>query len=474
MVLGLMALLIAHTATVSETVSVWSRSETYKFAWIVFPTLAYLLWHNRRRLALLTPSASALGVFAAAVSGIMWIASDLTNITEGRQFAVLAAIFAVVLTAVGWSTFRALLPFLALLLFVVPTGRFLLPPLKNIAVGFAQGFAALADMPFRTDGFSMFVGTQRYVVIDYCAALPYVLTGLFLGLTLGLLIYSHPLKIALLALLGGGLAILANGLRIIGIITYDYATGSELSLAQHAYFELPALAASYGALFYIFSRLTPDAAPETHPPQGTTTPYARLKGASLVLLAVALVSSTPFIWQERDLVVADSQVTELLPATLSGWVRQDAVPEWQPRAMMKTVNTALATYEKAGGKITIFTAQTTLRRDKISSGAVDLLGDEVWMPARRNRLSACTENRCDTVAHSKLLLIDSDRRRHVYFVYAIDGKTTTSALEIRLRRAWSIVTGASAPARLVAIATEKKDGLAEADIAALIQDISHR
>ena len=137
--LGFVAMLIAHSATVAETITTWNRSETYKFAWAVLPTLVYLLWHNRQRLAMLTPSPSASGIVAATACGALWIAGDLLNIAEGRQLALVAAICAVVLAAVGWSVFRALLPFLCLLVFLVPTGRFLLAPLKQIAGGCAQG-----------------------------------------------------------------------------------------------------------------------------------------------------------------------------------------------------------------------------------------------------------------------------------------------------------------------------------------------
>jgi hypothetical protein len=123
---GLAALLVAHGDTVGETVAIWNRTQSYRFAWAVIPTLAYLIWHNRQRLAAFTPTGSLLGVAAAAVSGAIWIMGDLLNFAEVRQFAVVAGISAIVLAAVGRVVFRELLPFLALLVFLVPTGGFLL------------------------------------------------------------------------------------------------------------------------------------------------------------------------------------------------------------------------------------------------------------------------------------------------------------------------------------------------------------
>jgi exosortase len=462
-------MLIAHGATVAETIAIWNRSETYKFAWVVLPTLAYLLWHNRRRLAMLTPLPSASGIVVATACGAMWIAGDLLNIAEGRQLALVAAICAVVLATMGWSVFRVLLPFLCLLVFLVPTGGFLLAPLKQIAVGSAQGYARLVGLPFRTDGFSMFVGTQRYVVIDYCAALPYVLCGMFLGLTLGLLIYRSWWKNAALSLLGAGLAIVANCLRIAGIITYDYLTGSKLTVAQHAYFELPALALCAAVLFFIFSRLTPDPTPTapSHRParaRGTT-----LKCITSAVVAVILVSSTPYLWQETPELSGNRESGPMLPETLSGWSRHKSGTDWQPRVLMKTVDTALTTYELGQRRVSIFIAQTTSRRDKVSGGAIDLVGDEMWMPALRQRLAVCASARCYEVQHSKHLLRNSDRIRQVYTAYAIGNEITDSPFELRIKRAWATLRGAKLPAKLIAIASEDAGGITPAEIATFIQ-----
>jgi exosortase len=469
-------MLIAHEATVSETVSNWNRSQSYKLAWAVVPTLCYLLWHNRRQLATLAPSPSALGIVAAVACGAVWIVGDLLNIAQGRQLAVVAALCAVILAAVGWSAFRALVPHLCLLVFLVPFGDFLLVPLKRIAVGFASGYAAVAGLPFRSDGFSMFVGTQRYVVIDYCASLPYVMMGLFLGLTLGLLIYRSWWKIAALALFGSGLAIVANGLRIVAIISYDYLTGSELTLGQHAYFEWPALALSYGGLFVVFSRLTPEPMPNTGLP-GRAAARARgavPKSAGAVLLAVAVLASASLFWRVLPPVAMDGTAAASLPAALSDWTRLDGDPDWHPRSRIESVEVSIADYARGDQRIAVFVARATSRRDKISGGAINLVGDDVWLPAFRRPLAVCADDRCHDVQHTKILLQDSDRVRHVYRVLELAGDTMSRPLELRLRRAWATLKGARPAARLIAIASEDADGLAPADIAALIDTLSHQ
>lgn len=462
---SLVAMLAVHGQTVYGAVSIWNRSQTYLFAWAVVPTLAYLLWHNRERLAPLAPRGSVFGVVAAAVCAAAWLAGDLLNIAEARQLALAAAIGAVVLAAVGWPVFRVLLPFLFLLVFLVPTGGILVTPLKHLSITLVGVYASLAGLPFATEGFAFFIGAQRYVVIDDCAALPYLLVGSFVGLSLALLIYRRWWKIAALTLFAGGLSLLANAVRIGGIITYDYITGSELTLSQHEYFEWFATALNFLVLFTVFARLTPDGAVKVAP----SGPAPMIRIVAPVLLAASLVAVVPLIGGEPSPSPMNEAAVKPLPANLSGWARQDTTPDWQAGTRDAVGYALLSDYARGGRRITVFVLQPKLRRDKVSGGRVDLIGDATrWMPSSREQITLCTADRCHDILYLRHLLRDSDRVRHVYSVLATGADMTTSVLQFRFRRAWARLTGAPSRARLIAIATENVGGLSQDEIAAIL------
>ena len=88
----------------------------------------------------------------------------------------------------------------------------------------------------------IFVGASRYVIIDDCAGLPYVLTTLFLGLTFGLLTYRTAWKIGLFALFGVGCGIFANGVRVVSIVLLDWVQGTRVELSSHVLFPWVAFA----------------------------------------------------------------------------------------------------------------------------------------------------------------------------------------------------------------------------------------
>lgn len=462
---SLAAMLAVHGQTVYGAVSIWNRTQTYLFAWAVVPTLAYLLWHNRGRLAPLAPRGSVFGVVAAAICAAAWLAGDLLNIAEARQLALVAAIGAVVLAAVGWPVFRVLLPFLALLVFLVPTGTFLVTPLKHLSITLIGLYASLAGLPFTTEGFAFFIGAQRYVVIDDCAALPYLLVGSFVGLSLALLIYRRWWKIVALTLFAGGLSLLANAVRISGLITYDYVTGSELTLAQHEYFEWFATALNFLVLFTVFARLRPDSAVKV----ALSGPVPTIRIAAPVLLAASLVAVVPLIGGDSSPSPMTKAAVEPLPASLSGWTRQNTAPDWRVGGGDDTGYASLADYTRGARRITVFVLRPISRRDKVSGGGIDLLGDATqWMPSIREQIPLCSADRCHDILYLRHLLRDSDRVRHVYSVLATGADMTTSVLRFRFRRAWARLTGAPSRARLIAIATETAGGLAPGEIAAIL------
>jgi exosortase/archaeosortase family protein len=325
-------------------------------------------------------------------------------------------------------------------------------------------------LPFVQEGFAFFIGAQRYVVINDCAALPYLLVGLFVGLSLSLLIYRRWWKIAALTLFAGGISLLANAVRISGIITYDYITGSELTLSQHEYFEWFATALNFLILFAVFSRLTPDS-PVQKASSGSVFTTTRLVAPTVI--AAALVAFAPLIASNPSSSPADNVAIIQLPASLSGWTRQDATSEWQPRYRTAAAHSFLSDYTLSDRRITVFIAQPKSGRDKVSGGSMDLIGNPAqWMPSITDRISLCADSRCIDVRYVKQLRRDSDRVRHVYNVFATGADLTSSVLQFRFRRARAQLTGEPSRAMLIAIATEHAGGLEKSEIAAIISALT--
>jgi len=141
--LSVLVLLASYWQTIAETVAQWQANSAYQFAWIVIPTLLYLLWHNRNQFKQHPATGSLLGIPAAALCAALWMAGDMVDIALLRQVALVLGVIAIVLAATGVRLFVALLPTLSVLFFLVPLGDLLLGPLKSALINFIEVFTTL-------------------------------------------------------------------------------------------------------------------------------------------------------------------------------------------------------------------------------------------------------------------------------------------------------------------------------------------
>ena len=480
---SLLLLLIGQAATVETLVDAWSRSAVYRMSWLVLPALGYLLWLHRHRLAATPPAPTWLGVLAAFAAAALWLAADAMNINAGRQAALVAATGAIVLAAAGWRVTLRLLPFLALLVFVVPSGTLMLEPLKHVAVAIVEGFGTLFGLPVETQAFVVYVGAHRYVVIDDCAGLPFLWIGLFLGLFFGLLLFRTPWKIAALTVTGGLFGIAANSLRIIAILLADWIDGTQMELAGHVPFQWLTLGLTVALMLGLVALLPPDptepaAIPELEPGTGANAAAsAAAAGASprstviWPLLAAAVVASVPHLLPPAPQAPGAVTVPLTLPDAVVDWTRAAQESDWRPVTAGGVAQLA-GTYDRGDQRITVFIVEAMSPQGKVSGDAVDLIGDRDWMTADTGLVEACTADRCLPVRHLRLVLRQSPRVRHIYSTFALGDRVVASPLMLRLLRGWSERLGEPARARFIAVATENPMGLPVADQAAILDALS--
>jgi len=91
---------------------------------------AWLIWERRRELLRMSPRPAPLFLLLMIPFAVAWLASDIADIYEGRQFALMGMIQVFLLSLLGWRIYKFLLFPLS---YLVPTGEFLLPWLQQLA-----------------------------------------------------------------------------------------------------------------------------------------------------------------------------------------------------------------------------------------------------------------------------------------------------------------------------------------------------
>jgi len=460
--IGLGILFYSYLNTVIETVAIWNASSHYRAGWLVLPTIILLLFFSRKDLRPITPTINWHGILCGLIFSVLWVASDLINISVLRQLALLGVIGSLVLTAAGWPLFRLLFPYLALLLLAVPIWEILLPGLKFIAVLFVSTYTKIVGIPLKTDDFALFVGSNRYVIIDYCAGLSYVLVGLLIGASYALLSYRSYFRIALISLAGGCVAILANGIRISSIISFEYFTGIDLD-NHHYLFDLPVVIPCFIALFYFLSKLKAEESDSTIPPQSSKNYLSPFYTFLLVIGAAALFSIGPLYTNSIEFTYKH-QNPLTLGEKVGGWSRLEKDINWHPKIQSDSVEEVFGAYSIENTEVLIYVAKPHHSGVKISGQAVNL-GEKGWMNySHLHNETFCESEGCHSYGYSSSTLKGSKRTRHIYFGYIVNGMMTSSTLNFRIHRALENITGKSSSVRYIAVVFEDEEELSKSNL----------
>ncbi|MYM64848.1 archaeosortase/exosortase family protein [Pseudomaricurvus sp. HS19] len=468
LVITLLCVVIAYSDTFVETAAVWSQSSHFKIGRFVVPLTLILLWYNRQQFLSSPPRACGWGIPLAALAAAVWLLGEWTNISLLRQLALLGVLSSLVLSVLGPSLFLRALPYLAMLLFALPVWELFLPTLKSVAILLVKGYAFIVQLPLESEGYSLYVGGKRYIVIDYCAGLQFILLGLLTGWAFGLLIYRSLLRVFLLSLLGGVLALLANAFRIAGIITYDYLVGGSSQL-DHAWFEMPALIPCFALLFFVFYKLQPE---NTHQePAAIAGRKLAAQGPAGLLgvgMTVAVLIAAPLLTVYSRGHGAVAAGTMLLPMEMGGWQKTAGQPLWQPEVRAGLVAEDAATYRQGDRQILVYRVIPLTPESKVSGGAVRLF--RPGFPYNHSEVrELCDEGICrGTYVRATYMAQRGRQLGQLYYAYQMNDRFTASVLVFRLWRGYSRLVGeAGQQVSLVAIASDRGHEITSAELAQL-------
>ena len=215
------ALFISHT---------WVRSETYAHGFLVFPICAYLIWRKRHELVPLTPRPTLLAFPFLMLLAIVWFAGNLADVQVIQQATFVFMIPALALTILGTAVCRVLLFPLAYLVFAIPTGEELIPPLQDWTAWFTVKGLQLSGIPVYLEGRYLTIPTGTWEIAKACAGLRYIIPSLTLGTFFAAVTYKTWTRQALFILASALVPILANGLRAYFIILLAYLSDNQLAV----------------------------------------------------------------------------------------------------------------------------------------------------------------------------------------------------------------------------------------------------
>jgi len=362
----LLVLLLVYWQTAASIVAIWQRSETFAHGFIIFPISAFLIWQRRGALLAAEYKSDWRAALLLAMLGMGWLLAHAGGVQVIEQFALVVAIPVVVWALLGWRAMATILFPLGFLLFAVPFGEFLIPPLMNFTADFVVGALQLTGIPVYREGTFFTIPSGHWSVVEGCSGLRYLIASFTLGTLYAYLTYRSTKRRVIFSLLAILVPIIANGLRAYMIVMIAHLSDMKLALGVDHYI--------YGWVFFgfvmmllfwigAFWREDVAEAPAQHnvlAPDMQTNCFTSVIKVLLLVFAVTLPwSFYAHYLDARSAVKVDLVASK--PVPVRGWQQTEPITTWQPQYQNSTLQW-LQTYRRDGQTVGVFIAYYRTQR----------------------------------------------------------------------------------------------------------------
>jgi len=221
-------LVAAYWSTAQSMAAQWLTS-TYSHAGFILPISLYLGWRIRRDLEFLLPSPSFWILPLIPVLAFAWLLGEMTSTDVIQHFFLVAMTVSLIWGGIGTPAARVLGMPLVFLFFAVPMGDSLIPWLQDFSAWFAIKLLDLTRVPALLEGRLITIPSGKWEVAEACSGIRFLLASFTIGFVYAAINYRKwERRIAFLAA-SALIPVLANGLRVYGILLTDYLGGTRLA-----------------------------------------------------------------------------------------------------------------------------------------------------------------------------------------------------------------------------------------------------
>ncbi len=198
----------------------WWNDADFSYGFLVPAFSAFVVWHGRRRLVAIRVAPSWFGLVLIAGALAMLIVGVLGAELFLSRSSLVFLLAGLIVYFFGWAHLRALLFPWAFLFLMIPVPALIFNhitlPLQFLASRLASSLLSLVGVPVLREGNVIRLPAMTLEVAEACSGIRSLLSLGTLAMIYGYLLEPTILRRVLLALAAVPIAVVANGLRIMG------------------------------------------------------------------------------------------------------------------------------------------------------------------------------------------------------------------------------------------------------------------
>lgn len=456
-------------------VDTWARTGMFRYAFLIFPISAWLVWGKRKELA--AAQEPAVCLWALVLLGGVVFASFLGRITNVDivQHAAFVATFPVlVLLFFGTGVTRALLFPLAYLVFAIPAGHSAVQPLQHITAVMSVHLLQWTGVPvLLQDSHYILTPSTAWEVAEACSGIRFFTACTAIGSLFAYLFFTSYWRRAIFIIASMIVPIIANGLRVYFTILIGetfglkYAQGTDHLIFGWQFF---------GTVLFLlllvgwFLREPPpeEPAPKSEDTRLHAPGWKQVFPAGLAAVAI-LLSAPAWAYISQPAISAAPPVNIALTEA-GGWTRQGDLDSfaWQPSFGGVDV-VAAGRYAGSGSHVSLYAGKyvgAQVRGHDLLAYDNTLFDSGRWRVGETGRRQISLPGGHKQIVR-EVVLQNAAGERLVWYWYSVNGSPFTSPVHVRASQAWEQLRGATLKSSVIAVSTPMSKGQRQSSEAAL-------
>lgn len=223
---GVIAVLWPTSVSFVET---WLGGETYNHGFAILPISLWLVWEKRKELTKVAPQPDWRLLALLLVPAIGWLLGALSGVRLFEQLGMVGMLIGLSVALLGWRLGTYLAFPLLFLIFAVPMGEELIPPMMEYTASFTVEAVRFSGIPVFRDGLWFQLPTTRWSVVEACSGVRYVIASVTLGFLYAYVSYHTLWKRLAFIALSAIVPVIANGLRAYMIVMIGHFSDGEMA-----------------------------------------------------------------------------------------------------------------------------------------------------------------------------------------------------------------------------------------------------
>lgn len=320
----------------------WWNSSTYNHIVLVPAIVGWLVSMRAAQLARLDPRPWAPGLALVAGAAVLWALGAFSGFNLARQVAAVFALMACVPLLLGVRVTLGLMFPLGYMLFLVPFGDELVPPLQMITAAITVALVHASGIPAAIDGVFIDTPAGLFEVAEACSGVKFLVAMVAFGVLVANVCFREWKRRILFLATCVAMPVLANGVRAWGTVWVAQHVGAEKATGfDHIVYGWVFFAVVIALVLLLSWRFfdRPGNDPMIDADRLRSMALPRRLEAAAASVPVLLAALAAIVLAAQGWAHAAARLEADVPPRLDlpqveGWTRADYEPQawWEPRA----------------------------------------------------------------------------------------------------------------------------------------------